>query len=238
MSTSLVPQDSQLVTQVEEDSQFTKYKGGASFLKRLQFYSKGKSFRDGTNIPPGTYGIPDSDEVTQLGPEMDIIPLARGVKVIDLSNKSEPIVLHDSKNPEFQRIESLSGVKDSNCMSGVRYLVFERTTGDFYELFCHSKGLKKAADLMSGYLPRTLQDCAKRGLDESHAKDAEACTLGAKFVERKIYAWHEPTVTDCSTPFADLPTPEQVGEQIRKFVEVKDSDVERVADTEAPSRER
>lgn len=241
MSTSLVPIEAlgSLTTQVGDDSAYTKYSRSGEFLKRLQFFSKAKTLAGGKKlVPPGNYGIPDGDDVRVLGDSIDVIPLARRPKAIDFTNPKQPIVVHDPQNAEFQRIEAESAVKDSQCMSGVAFLVLERTTGELYEFFCGNAGLKRAAAEIAGYLPVTPGDCAARGLSADSARAPEPCTLGSKFVEKKTWQWHDPTVGRCSTPFVNVPDVEYLAAEITKFVTEKDSDAQVVGAADAPKRAR
>ena len=69
MSTDLVTVDlTQLPsTQLGSDEQFSELSRSASFLGRLQLFTKGDAINEGL-IPPGTYGIPESEKkIVKLG---------------------------------------------------------------------------------------------------------------------------------------------------------------------------
>ena len=70
MSTALTTVDlTQLPsTQLGSDEQFEEMSRSTGFLGRLQLFSKGNAINEGL-IPPGTYGIPESDKkIVKLGP--------------------------------------------------------------------------------------------------------------------------------------------------------------------------
>lgn len=228
MSGALVPASvfGGLVTSTGSDSDFAKYASRKGFLTPIMFSSKGKSVLDGKkHIPPGNYFVKDGEDAQDLGSSIDVIVLARGKKAIDFSNRDQLIVCHDADSDEFKRIEAESGESDSKCMEGPRYLVVERTTGQFYELFCASAGLKSASVLLNGFLP------TEEGI-------SQATTLSSKYRKTKFGSQHDPVVLPCSTPFNALPPAEQIVAEIKKFIEAKDSVGKTVPEDKAPSRDR
>lgn len=207
------------------DADYAKYAEKKGFLQPLMFSSKGKSVLDGKKfIAPGNYFVKDGEDAKDLGGSIDVIVLARGKKAIDYSNRDALVVCHNPDSAEYRRIEAESTQKESKCMEGPRYLVIERTTGQFYELFCASAGLKQASVLLNGFLPN-----AETGI-------SQAATLSNKFKKTAYGTQHDPVVNPCSTPFADLPSEERIVEEITKFLNAKDSDGKAVE--KAPSRDR
>ena len=76
-------------TQLGSDEQFEQMSRNTQFLGRLQLFSKGAAINEGL-IPPGTYGIPESDKkIVNLGKSIEILPLARRLKALDLSDKED-----------------------------------------------------------------------------------------------------------------------------------------------------
>ena len=127
-STDLIPVDFNNLpsTQVGTDEQFAELAKSTEFLARLQLYTKGKAINKGL-VRPGHYGIPASDEdVEDIGDEIDIIPLARRPKAIDMTDTDAVLVNYDPESEEFKRIAAQSLEKESHCMYGPSFLVFER----------------------------------------------------------------------------------------------------------------
>ena len=82
-------------TQLGSDEQFEQMSRNTQFLGRLQLFSKGAAINEGL-IPPGTYGIPESDKkIVNLGKSIEILPLARRLKALDLSDKEAIIDIVD-----------------------------------------------------------------------------------------------------------------------------------------------
>src|SRR3972149_6918698 len=164
MSTALTPVNyNQLPsTQLGTDEQFEEHSRSTGFLGRLQLFSKGNAINEGL-IPPGTYGIPESDKkIVKLGPQVDVLPLARRLKALDLRDKEAIIANYDPKSDEFKNIAARSEETDSNCMYGTSFLVFERTTGRFLEFFCGTKSTRPVAGDIAVFLPLTKADIARK----------------------------------------------------------------------------
>lgn len=239
-STDLVPVDmTQLPsTQVGSDDAFNELAKSGDFLGRLQLFTKGKAIDKGL-IRPGRYGIPESgDEIVDLGDCVDIIPLARRPKAVDMSDKEAIIVSHDHESAEFKRIAAKSLEKDSHCMYGPSFLVFERSSGRLLEFFCGSKSTRGEAKNIYPYLPLTEADIAARELSGVEAHGPLPLTLKSRFVEKGTYSWHVPVVVKCSTPFTNLPSMTAIAREIEKFVNIEDDGVEKVSDEQAGRRAR
>ena len=115
-------------TQIGTDDQFAELAKGGDFIGRLQLFTKGEAVNKGL-IPPGHYGIPVSkDEVEDLGATVDVVPLARRPKALDMSDPDAIINSYDRTSDEFNRIAEASTDSDSHCMYGVSFLVYERST--------------------------------------------------------------------------------------------------------------
>ncbi len=129
-------------TQLGSDEEFDKMSRSSSFLGRLQLFTKENAINEGL-IPPGTYGIPESDKkIIKLGPEIKILPLARRPKALDLSDKEAIIANYDPTSDEFKDIAARGDEQDSGCMCGTSFLVFEASTGRFLEFFCGTKSTR------------------------------------------------------------------------------------------------
>lgn len=230
-----------IVTQTGTDADYAGYGagGGAKFTQSIRFSSKGKSFQGGKKyIAPGHYYVQDGDDAQDLGTEIDVLPLAKRRKALDFTNRDKIVVTHDAQSPEYVRIAGAVRDKSQTCAEGPSFLVYLRTDGRPYELFCATAGLQAASREISGFLPRTPADCTARGLDASEARGPMACTLGGKFKQTRYGTQHDPTVAPCSTPFASLPETAEMLAEMKKFVEAKANDVESVPDAQAPSRDR
>jgi hypothetical protein len=234
-NTNLVPVnlDQLPSTQIGSDDQFADLAKSADYIGRLQLFTKGKAVNRKL-VGPGNYGIPNGEEVDDLGDTIDIIPLARRPKAIDMTDNEAIIVNYDPEAAEFKRIAAKSLEKESHCMYGPSFLVFERSRGLFLEFFCGSKSTRSEAKKVYPYLPLTQADIDTKA---AHGDDVSEMvphgplplTLNSRLVEKGTYSWHVPVVVKCATPFDKLPPMERIVKEINAFLIVKDNGVERAA---------
>jgi len=197
----------------------SKYSSETSFLPRLQLVTKGK-YVDKSLIAPGHYGVPSGDDnIVDLGAEIDVLILSVRSKALD-TNADPPLAVFDEADEVYQEIVDRAGGKDSGCMHGPSFLVFERNTGSFYEYFCGNKSGRTEAANIGQFLPVNEEQAKEFGVD---TKGPAPCTLRAKYIERPRYSWHAPKVGKCSTPITNLPPLKTVIEQIEKFNNPKDN---------------
>lgn len=225
-------------TQIGSDEAYTELARSADYLGRLQLYTKGKAIDKGL-IRPGHFGIPESgEEIIDLGDSIDVLVLARRPKAIDMSDKEAIIVSHDIASEEFKRIAAKSLEKESNCMYGPSFLVFERSSGRFLELFCGTKTTRAEAKKVYPFLPLTEADIKSRGLQNVEPHGPLPMTLRSRLVEKGSYSWHAPVIQKCSAPFTNVPQPAIVCAEIEKFVNVAPEEVERVEEPAAGKKRR
>jgi len=210
--------------QVGSDADFDAISKSSEFLARLQLFTKGKAINKGL-VKPGHYGIPEGEEVEDLGDVIDILPLARRTKAIDMSDKDAVIAVYDAQSKEFLRIQEKSAEKDSSCMFGPSFLVYERSSGRFLEYFCGTKSARGEAKKLFPYLPLTqpmLDAAAKSGVNvtEMAPHGPIPVTLKSKLVEKGDWSWHVPVVVKCMTQFNKLPTGEVLLREITRFLNV------------------
>jgi hypothetical protein len=239
MSTEIAKVDYSQVpsTQVGGDEVYDDLAKGGDFLARLQLYTKGKAIDKGL-IKPGHYGIPVSeDEIIDLGESIDLLVIARRPKAIDMTDKEAIIVVHDHNSAEFQRIAATSLEKESHCMYGPSFLVFERSTGKFYEFFCGSKSTRTEAKKVYPFMPVSQADIEARGLTDVEPHGPLPVTLKSRYVEKGSFSWHVPVVQKCSVPFKNEPKGDAVIKEIGRFLTFKDAEqVQKVVEPEGKKK--
>ena len=229
-------------TQIGTDDQFAELAKGGDYIGRLQLYTKSKANMKGL-IPSGHYGTPEGDdEITDLGPAVNIIPLARRPKAIDMTDMEALVISYDMESEEFKRIAAKSTEADSHCQYGPSFLVYERSTGRFLEFFCGNKSSRIEAKKLFPFLPLTQTDIdakAAAGNDVSSLQPHGPIpvTLKTKVAENRKGTWHVPVVVMCSSPFTRLPSGDVIVREINKFLTIKDNGVEKVQDSK-PARAR
>ena len=187
-----------VMSQVEEVSK------GADFIPRLQLISKGK-YVNTNKISPGHWGVPQvgGEEVADLGTSIDVIPLAARPKAMDVSDTDAIITVYDTQNPEFKRI--IEAPKNSGCMWGPTYLVYERSSKSFYELFFGNASGRAEAGKLRPFLPNDGK--------------VSVATLNIRYKSSKSFSgWHVPVIVKCMMPFKELPPIEKINDTIQKFM--------------------
>ena len=167
-------------------------------------------------IGPGHYGIPESaDEITDLGPSIDLLVLARRPKAVDMSDSDAIITSFDPESAEFKRIAAKSLEKESNCMYGPSFLVIERNNLQRpLEFFCGTKSSRAEAKKIYPFLALSAEQIEARGLKDEKPHGPLAMTLTARLVEEGKYSWHVPVANKCTTPFTELLADEKIIDEI------------------------
>jgi hypothetical protein len=212
------------------DDGFDDLAKGSDFLGRLQLFSKGNAVGSGL-IAPGNWGVPrGDDQITCIGKSVDCIPFARRPKAIDLSDVEAIITNYDMESKEFQRIADESLKKDSGCMYGPSFLVYERSTGNFLEWFCGTKSTRTEAKKIYPFLTLTAEDIDRRNLQGVEPHGPLPFTMTIKFIKKKRFSWHAPVVVPCSTPFSNGPALKKVIFEMERFLNPSDAGVEKDTD--------
>lgn len=200
---------------------FNKVAGSTSWLPRLQLMAAGSGLVVSDKIRAGAYAlIHDADKFTDLTNTVECIPLGWRPKAMDTSG-GEMISVYKIDHPEFKRIQDQSEVKDSGCFYGPEFLLYIPNHG-FCTFLMGSKTMRNEAPALSDLLTTR-----------------KAATLKSKLIDppKSKYKWWGPVITACSSPFSVLPTAEEVNEQLEKFMNPKETELE-AADNAGPARER
>lgn len=195
-----------------------------SYLSRMQLYTKGKAINKG-QVLPGHYGIPeDEDTIIDLGKSVDLLVIAWRPKALDISDRDEIITSYDAESDEFKRIQKQSSVKDSGCMFGPSFLVYERSTQRFLEWFANNESARREAGKLSPFLMKS-------------GEQPKPVTLSSRVAEKKTYSWHVPSVAECSVPI-ELPPVEQLKSELDRFLNPPSEATEVASEEEAETVKR
>jgi hypothetical protein len=193
-------------------------------------------------IQPGNIGIPVSkEEITDLGKKVDLLLLTVREKCLDM-NGDKPLAVYDTSHEEFVRIfwevydqdkfDEAGGQYDerglpanqavkltpirglNGFLHGASFLVFERSTAEFYELYLANGSGREEARRMEVFLPIGDAEAAELGCDP---RNPVPCTLQGKYIPGKQHQWWAPEVLKCSEPFDNLPPMEVVMAKINEF---------------------
>jgi hypothetical protein len=245
MTTDLIPADvfGEVSTQVASDDDFNDM-SSSDFLRRIELKSKGALIDTG-KVGPGHYAvIKSSEDAVDLGNSIDILPLARRPKAIDMSDSEQIVVTYDRQSDLFKDIEKRSAQPNSSCQFGASFLVVERSTGKLYELFLGSKSNRREVATVSDFLPLTAADIKRRELEGQEPHGPLPLTLKSKRVENKKqkWSWFVMVPKPCSNPFTakQVPNPDEIRIELERFLNPDDGnkpDVE-PKDTSKPKRAR
>lgn len=232
----LVPFDFNELPSVElaSENQLGELVKATDYLQRIQLITKGRYVDQGL-IAPGHYGVPAAggETITDLGPEIDILPFCVRPKALDMRDRDAIIAVYDMADPKFEELKQLAREPNSNIMWGPSYLVFERATGSFYELFMGNKSARSEAGKLTPFLPVSAKQAEARGVEPHGPLPA---TMKVRYAQRKSYGWHVPVIVKCSTPFTNLPPMDKIREEMERFAKAKDDGVQVVDEDEAPKR--
>lgn len=244
MSEALIPADvfGAVSTQVASDDDFKDLGSSGKFLRRIELKSKGALIDTG-KVRPGHYAIiKSSEDADDLGDSIDILPLARRPKAIDMNDNEQIVVTYDRQSQLFKDIEKRSEQSNSRCQFGASFLVVERSTGQLYELFLGSASNRREVGTISDFLPLTAQDIKRRGLTDKEPHGPLPLTLKSKIVQNKAkgWSWFVITPKPCSNPFTmeQVPAPEVLKAEIEKFLSPDDGNKPEVTPKDQGAKKR
>lgn len=224
-----VPQVNVPSTITVSDADFAELARGSTFLGRLQLYTKGKAINQRL-IGPGEYGVPESDEsITVLGDAVDVIPLAKRAKALDMSDKDAIVQSFDPKSDVFQDIMARSNTPDSGCMYGVSFLIWVPSISRFLEYFAGTKTARSEAGKLFPFLPQPADG-------DKPAKPAQVVTLRSRLCEAGNFSWHAPVIKESSNPVTSMPSDKQLVDELTKFLNPKVDNVEKVDEATVAKR--
>jgi hypothetical protein len=155
-------------------------------IRCLHLFTRGKAI-DKRLILGGHYGVPlADDEILNLGDSIDVLFVAVRDKAMDMSSKEELVQSFDPASAKFKRIQIESMRKETSCLCGPEFLVFERTTAEFYDFYCGTKPTRAVAETIYPFLP-------------DRRRKAAPATLAAEVQTRGSFSFHVPAVRQCST---------------------------------------
>lgn len=224
MSNALTPLNLNLPALSNDDfTQLAEVAKGSQYLSRIQLITKGK-YVDTGKIAPGHWGVPQTggEEIEDLGDKIDVIPFTFRPKAMDVSDREAIVTVYNTSDPEFIRISTAG--KDSGCLWGPTFLVYERNTRKFYEMFFSNASGRSEAAKIRPFLPSPENNGCP-----------SAMTLSIRYKKTEKYGWHVPVVSKCTMPFDDLPDTEVILAEVQKFREMEGG-VEKVQEPEQQTK--
>jgi len=215
MSNELVPFSTDaftthdLVTTDEELNALDVVKSKSRFLPRLVLAASSSDLVKNQKCMPGQWVIPNGDDCTVLGNEVDILPIAVRNKAIDFSDRKNIITSYDKDSAEYARIKEMK----KQAGWGLSFLVLERSTGELYELFFGNASGREESPNLKPFLGRA-------------DRPPRVANIKSKLVEGREFSWHVPVITKCSEPITKGPDMGTLVEEKQKFLNPKTDEVE------------
>ena len=206
------------------DDDFAASAKSGDYLPRLQLMTASSKPCKSGDFPINHFALIDGQTLKDLGQSVDVVVCAWRPKALDMGEQI--IAIYDPKadadgNPtgEFLRIQEKASEKDSGCMYGHEYLVWLASEKAFALFFMGSASMRRESPNLK-------------------ARMLKAATIVPQHIETKSYDWWSPEVKACSTPQEPLPSQEAMDEEMEKFNNPVETEVERVEDEDKSGRDR
>ena len=210
--------------QLPSDELFAASTKTSSWLSRLQLMtSASKECKSGA-FPINHYALVDGPNIIDLGKEVDCVVLSWRPKALDMSGEQiislfrPDVVDGEVTNTAFKTIMEKSSEQNSQCMYGPEFLVWVPSVKQFATFFMGSKSARREAANLKNRI-------------------GFGATLKSVEASNKKYTWYTPLVTSCSTPL-DPPNAEKMQNQLNKFSNPPESEIEVAEESAQPERAR
>lgn len=201
----LIPVDKNEVSKYSTTEDFLAV-SSATFLPRLQLFGANSELVKKGKFPMAHYGVvTQKDQAEDLGPEVEIIPIAWRPKAMRLIDT--PVSYFNPKSEDFMSVQKDSEQPNSNCMYGPEFLIWIPALQRFGTYFMSSKTARRQAPEL-----RALLGCG--------------AVLGCQLIETKQYSWHGPTVKRAVGEITNLPSEDEVDRQRKTFNNPEESTIE------------
>lgn len=201
-----------------DDSQFEDLVASKGWLPRLQLMTANSNKCQEGTFPINNYALIRDQSYTDLGKEVDVGVVAWRPKALDTSG-DQVVTSFDPKSELYQAIAKRADtIANSGCMHGPEFLVWVPHHG-FATFYMGGKSTRREAPKIKERMNTT-------------------CTLSSKKAKTKMYQWQTPIIGDCTTPLDELPDANEAREEIEKFLNPPESDVEAVEEVSEEGRAR
>lgn len=221
---SLIPVD--LLPKTQDDDAISALTRTSEFLPQIRIYGSQASVVQEQKFPMGHFGLYFSAE-----------------NIVDLGEQFNCLVCHF--RPRASIILGDAPINFYGRFDGSRWIFAEQ-----FDII-KDKAMSKERGYFAGleylvWIPHDINKFAlfymgsitlRRESPNIKALVGKAATLKIKFIKTKEYSWHGCSTFPCSTPF-DIPDKDSIMEEIAKFCEPQDSNVEFADDNAEESRAR
>lgn len=193
------------------DETFNQLVGAQNtYSSRLQLFGPNSAAVTEQKIKAGRFAIVNGQDLTDVGDEVILMPVAIRAKAMDLSGP-RPVIAYDLAGSLFKDIQLRSKTKDSNCMCGVEFLVYLPNQDTFTTFYLANATLLREAGNMK----------ANIGL---------AVKVKSKLIKKDKFAWYGIQIASFPTEIA-VPEKTRFESEIAMFGNARDT----VLEEEAPA---
>lgn len=195
----------------------------SDYLPQLLVYGASSDIVKEGKFPMGHFGLYFSqDNIVDLGEVIDCLVIDWRPRASILASGGQPLSWYGRLNSEtnqweysdtFLNVKDRSMAKEKGFAAGLEYL-FWIPSAEKFALF-----------LMGNPTLRRESSNVK-------ALTGGAVTLKVKFIKGSKYSWHGASAFKCTTPF-DLPSEDAIKDEVLKFREPKDSEMELTDDSDS-----
>lgn len=228
--TVATPEVTALTTAKYADDKAFDNLSSESFLPRLQLMGSNSDQVKEGKIGIGRWSlIKTKEDFVDLGAETNILVLGWRPKAMDTKNREDVHAFYNPQSAEFKECMEKSNISDSGCFYGPEYLIWLCNEKKWCVLLMGSKTARREAPLVKALL-------AAKVVDGQFVVEKKFGTLKCKLIKTSRHSWHGPVVTQCSQSY-DLPEMSEIVDQLTKFNNPPDEEVELAEQPGASTRE-
>lgn len=204
------------VVKYSDDAFASTRQGGGDFLPRLQLMTANSAKCKAGEFPTNHYALVASQDYNDLGKNVDVLLVTWRPKALEIGENI--VSSFDPSSETFQEIQRKAQQPNSGCMYGPEFLVYVPNHG-FATFFMGSKSARRESASVKALLKQPV-------------------TLSSRLIKTKSYSWFAASCSSCSTPLSEMPSRDELLEQVEAFNNPKESDTEIVSDENTETRAR
>jgi hypothetical protein len=225
-SRDLIPQDALPLAQ-RDTSDINALTRTSEFLPQLRIYGSEATIVKEGKFPMGHFGLYFSPEsIIDLGSQFDCLvvdwrpraSIVSGDTPISFFGKFNEETNTWEYSKEFVEIKNRAMGKEKGYLVGLEYLVWVPSVNKFGLFLMGNPTLRRESANVKALVRK-------------------AATFEVKLIKTTQYTWHGCVVYSCTTPF-DIPDMETIAEEVSKFRQPQDSQVEMADEGSGSGRAR
>jgi hypothetical protein len=206
------------VVPARSDAEFEKMTSAMGYLPRLTQFTDASALVKKREIAGGFYLVSSKDDRLALGEEVDFVPVAWRFKALETPPGAKPISSTDPNSEVFKSIAARSHQPNSNCQTGIEYLIWVPSVAKFATFLMGSKTALKEAAKIKPFIGQMV-------------------TVKVHTYESPQYVWQGPKVYECDLEPCSLPDESLLTDTVERF-NTPEEDESVVAPVESPNKSK